>query len=50
MDFDTLYVAFEVVETLTKRCVDIGCVQESRGKGASARLVTGKDNVFKNVS
>ena len=38
--------AGEIVETLT-RCVDICCLQETRWKGGSARLVAGKDSIFK---
>ena len=39
--------ASEIVETLTRRRVDLCCVQESRLRGSSARLITGKDSKFK---
>ena len=39
--------AGEIVETLTRRCVDICCLQETRWKGGSARLVEGNDSIFK---
>ena len=39
--------ASEVVETLTRRRIDICCVQESRWKGGSARFISGKDSRFK---
>ena len=34
-------------EVLTKRKIDVCCVQEVRWKGASARMVTGKDTKYK---
>ena len=37
----------EVVETLTRRKIDICCVQEVRWRGASARMITGKDSEYK---
>lgn len=37
----------EIVETLTRRKVDVCCVQEVRWRGASARLITGKDSEYK---
>ena len=37
----------EVVEVLTRRKIDVCCVQEVRWKGASARMVTGKDTEYK---
>ena len=42
-----LVKAGEVVETLTRRGIDLCCVQESRWNGRSCRLVTGKDSVYK---
>ena len=37
----------EVVETLTWRRIDVCCVQEIRWRGASARMITGKDTQYK---
>ena len=37
----------EVVETLSRRKVDVCCVQETRWRGASARMVTGKESEYK---
>ena len=37
----------EIVEMLTRRNVDICCVQETRWKGDSARKLSGKDSHFK---
>ena len=37
----------EVVETLTRRKVDICCAQETRWRGESARLLQGKDSKYK---
>ena len=37
----------EVVETLTRRRVDLCAIQEHRWRGASARLIKGKDSVYK---
>ena len=37
----------EVVEVLTKRKIDVCFVQEVRWKGASAKIVTGKDTEYK---
>ena len=34
----------ETVETITKRNIDLYCMQEVRWRGASARLITGKDS------
>ena len=44
-----MWVPLEVdqVETLTRRRVDICCLQETRWKGSSTKLITGKDSVFK---
>ena len=39
--------AGEVVETMTRRKVDVCCVQEARWRGASARLIAGKNNKYK---
>ena len=36
----------EVVETLTKRRFDVCCIQEVRWRGASARLITGKNSEY----
>ena len=53
MDTDTWNVGSmtgrsgEVVETLARRRVDICCVQETRWKGGSARMVTGKSCKYK---
>ena len=37
----------EIVESLTRRRVDICCVQETRWRGGSARFITGKDSRYK---
>ena len=37
----------EIVETLTRRKVDVCCLQEVRWRGASARVITGKDSQYK---
>ena len=37
----------EIVETITRRNVDLCCVQEVRRRGASARYTTGKDSRYK---
>ena len=37
----------KVVEVLTKRKIDVCCVQEVRWRSASARLVTGKNTEYK---
>ena len=37
----------EIVETITKRNVDLCCVPEVRWRGASARHITGKDSRYK---
>ena len=37
----------EIVETISRRKIDICCVQEVRWRGASTRLITGKDSVYK---
>ena len=34
----------EVVETVSRRGVDLCCVQEVRWRGASARMIVGKDS------
>ena len=39
--------AGQVVETMTRRKVDVCCVQEVRWRGASARLIAGKNNKYK---
>ena len=39
--------AGEVVETLERRKIDICCVQETRWRGGSARMITGKENRYK---
>ena len=39
--------AGEVVETMTRRKVDVCCIQEVRCRGASARLITGKNCEYK---
>ena len=39
--------ANEVVEMLTRREVDVCCVQETRWRGRSARKIQGKDSVYK---
>ena len=39
--------ANEVVEMLTRREVDVCCVQETRWRGGSARKIQGKDSVYK---
>ena len=37
----------EIVETITRRNVELCCVQEGRWRGASARYITGKDSRYK---
>ena len=37
----------EVVETMNRRMVDMCCLQEVRWRGASARLIQGKDSHYK---
>ena len=37
----------EISETITGRNIDLCCVQEIRWRGASARLITGKDFKYK---
>ena len=37
----------EVVETLTRRNLDVCCIQEVRGRGVSARLITRKNSEYK---
>ena len=37
----------EIVETLTRRSIDICCIQESRWRGASARMISGKNSRYK---
>ena len=37
----------EIVETITRRNVDLCCVHEVRWRGASARHITGKDSRYK---
>ena len=37
----------EIVETITRRNIDLCCVQEVRWRGASARYITGKDSRYK---
>ena len=37
----------EIVETITRRNVDLCCVQEVGWRGASARHITGKDSRYK---
>ena len=37
----------EMVETITRRNIDLCCVQEVRWRGASARYITGKDSRYK---
>ena len=37
----------EVVETMSRRHIDICSLQETRWKGGSARKLTGKDSVYK---
>ena len=37
----------EIVETITRRNIDLCCVQEVRWRGASARHITGKDSRYK---
>ena len=39
--------ASEVVEMLTRRKVDVCCLQETRWRGGSARKIQGKDSVYK---
>ena len=35
----------EIVETISRRKIDICCIQEVRRRGASTRLIKGKDTV-----
>ena len=37
----------EIVETITRRNIDLCCVQEVRWRGASGRHITGKDSRYK---
>ena len=37
----------EIVETLSRRNIDICCVHESRWRGASARMLNGKESRYK---
>ena len=37
----------EIVEMLERRRVDVCCVQETRWRGASARILTGKEHSYK---
>ena len=37
----------EVVETLSRRKIDICCLQEVRWRGAGTRMITGKDSQYK---
>ena len=37
----------EVVEAISRRSIDICCVQEVRWRGESARLIEGKDTIYK---
>ena len=37
----------EVVETVSRRGIDLCCMQEVRWRGASARFITGKDDRYK---
>ena len=37
----------EIVEMLTRRRVDICCLQETRWRGGSARKIEGKDSYYK---
>ena len=37
----------EVVETISRRNIDICCLQETRWRGASARMIEGKDSRYK---
>ena len=37
----------EVVQTVTRRNLDVCCVQEVRGRGVSARLITRKNSEYK---
>lgn len=39
--------AGEVVETISRRNIDICCLQEVRWRGAGTRLITGKDSQYK---
>ena len=37
----------EVVETVSRRGVDLCCLQEVQWHGASARMIVGKDSCYK---
>ena len=39
--------ADEVVETMSRRKVDLCCLQETRWRGGSARMLKGKDSRYK---
>ena len=39
--------ANDIVEMLTRRKVDICCLQETRWRGGSARLIKGKNTIYK---
>ena len=39
--------SLEVVETLERRSIDICCVQETRWRGGSARVLVGKEAKYK---
>ena len=37
----------EIVEMLSRRMIDISCVQESRWRGESARKIAGRNSYYK---
>ena len=39
--------ANEIAEMLTRRKVDLCCLQETRRRGGSARLIKGKNTIYK---
>ena len=39
--------ASEVIETVSRRYIDICCLQEVRWRGAGTRTITGKDTQYK---
>ena len=48
LNVDTLRgTSSEVVETVSRRSVDLCCLKEVRWRGASARMIVGKDSRYK---
>ena len=38
---------FEVVETLSRKKVDVCCIEETRYRGGNCRIIKGKDTRYK---